>query len=189
MRLDQDIMQSGLGASRKLVLAALRALIGNAQSAVLGMDALAREAGLPVRTVSRALHELQQLGLVSREARYADGRREGLIRSWSRFRLHLAELAGALKASRAALRLRLDQAFAVAAVRAARRMAAIHAASSFAQRSAKVAAVMEQTDISYLWRGLSAVPEGSVEWQTVAAALVARGQAENVGQLLGMGAA
>lgn len=169
------IRQSGLRSSCKLVLDALVHLVGPGPAAVLGMDMLAREAGMPVRSVSRALRDLELLGLVMREPRYVGGRRDGVIRSWSRFRLVNANVCGALRASRAVLRDRLDAAFAVAAVRQSRRMAAIWSRNGSIQRSATSAVVLETGSISFLWSVISGSPEGSAAWSAATAQLIAAG--------------
>ncbi len=141
--LQADIRRSSLPASRKVLFAALVDLIGGQASARFSVDALARDAGMAVRTVYRALAELEALGLIGRAAEWAEGRRNGVIRSASGFVVHKDKMRLILSASRAALADRLDAAWAKMHLRMIERQLGLARHRSRFQRSAILARLVE----------------------------------------------
>jgi len=166
------ISESGLAASRKIVLSALVRLLAASATGILSVDTIARAAGSPVRTVHRALNDLQDLGLVGRKAGRRDGRRDGVIRAASVFSIDLGSLRASLRATREMIRERLDQAYALMSMRRAKLMQ---------QRSAILARSNETpSNSSLLWAALSQTRAGSDQFLTVAAAMIAAGLGNSI---------
>lgn len=173
------ILESGLSASRKIVLSALVTLLSGKRCRVLSIDTIGRAAGTPVRTVARVLNELQALELVYREAGKADGRRNGVIRAPSSFRIDLAQLREVAIATRELIRERLDEAYARMSVRRAELQR---------QRSATVARSNESsTSSSYFYAKIALTKEGSIEFWAVAQAMVDAGLGTSIDDFEGMG--
>jgi hypothetical protein len=147
--LQRAVRQSGFPAARKSGLSALLDLVRPGQMVPLWIDELAREAGVSYRTVSRTLLDLELAQVLVRVPQFEGRSRSGGIRSASLVRIDYPALWAWLGLSRAALREKLDQAFARVAVARSRRMAQLVAGrkNSNESRSATSAEIIE--DISF----------------------------------------
>lgn len=151
------IQRSGLLASRRLVLLGLLDLLPETGGARLALHRLCEAAGLPDRTVRRALSDLVALGIVSVRGEAQPGRRNGVIRGHSEFRLTLDALTGQLRLARAALVERLNAAWARCQVRLARR------AHMALQRPVTLAGASGIRDISSLSAASAVLSERDLE--------------------------
>lgn len=158
--LTKAILQSGLPASRRLVLVAVLDALDDQTTVILSVDRIARGAGLSHRTVHRALADLEAVGVIQRETRYQDGRRDGVIRSASRFSLAVDVIMTVVTALVARIRDALDAAHARMAVRLARRREALERFKR--QRSATLSGFLAEDGNSSSSAAADIVVSGSV---------------------------
>lgn len=141
------ICQSGMVASRRLALLALVQLLPDAGERKLSLQAICEAAGLPDRTIRRALADLVAGGVIVVTHGGQAGRRNGVIRGWSLYRLRWDQLRSSLSRAREFIRDRLDAVFARNQVRMARRAAQLVALAAGKQRPATLAGVLSQESV------------------------------------------
>lgn len=138
------IRQSGMIASRRLVLLALVELLPDESERRLSLHAICEAAGLPDRTIRRALADLVAGGVIMITEGDQEGRRNGIIRGWSRYRLLWGTLRRSLCRAREFVRERLEAAYAKYQEKMARRASYLVSRLAGKQRPATMAGVLSQ---------------------------------------------